>query len=68
MLFAFTSCLPGISYIYQGEEIGMTNPNFDSIDQYRDVETINFYNLNKLQKVSEGIKSKSRDNSRTPFQ
>lgn len=68
MLFALTTCLPGISYIYQGEEIGMTNPNFDKISDYRDVETINYYNMQNMKNVSDGIKAKSRDNSRTPMQ
>ena len=35
----------GTPYIYQGEEIGMTNPKFESIEQYRDVESLNIYDI-----------------------
>ncbi len=61
-------------YIYQGgEEIGMTNPNFQSIEDYRDVESINYYNILKDKGINEKdiikiLNSKSRDNSRTPMQ
>lgn len=65
--------LKGTVFLYQGEEIGMTNPEWDSIDFYRDVESINAYNqLLKENKSKEEIfdvlKVKSRDNSRTPMQ
>ncbi len=65
--------MEGTPYIYQGEELGMTNPNFDHISDYRDVESINMYHLLKEKgKSEEGImaalKQKSRDNSRTPMQ
>jgi glycosidase len=62
-------CTP---YIYQGEEIGMTNVKFDTIDQYQDIETLNFYR----EKIAEGftheemmhaIWENSRDNARTPM-
>ena len=65
--------LQGTPYLYQGEEIGMTNPHFSDISQYRDVESINAYQ----EKIAEGmpkaeilaiLASKSRDNSRTPMQ
>ena len=73
MLATTIHMLRGTPYIYQGEEIGMTNPYFDSIDKYRDVESINYYNILKEQGVNEEtilniLKSKSRDNSRTPIQ
>ncbi|RKD23660.1 trehalose-6-phosphate hydrolase [Caminicella sporogenes DSM 14501] len=73
MLATVIHMLRGTPYIYQGEEIGMTNPYFDSIELYRDVESINYYNILKQEgkKESEIIKilqCKSRDNSRTPMQ
>lgn len=63
--------LKGISYIYQGEEIGMENFEFDNYDQIVDVESRNFYNLNPLLASEEKltiISQKSRDNGRTPMQ
>ncbi|MFB5745247.1 alpha,alpha-phosphotrehalase [Cedecea sp. S5-13] len=65
--------MQGTPYIYQGEEIGMTNPHFSSIDQYRDVESLNmFAELRTLGRDSDTLMailaSKSRDNSRTPMQ
>lgn len=73
MLGTFIHMLRGTPYIYQGEEIGMTNPNFESIEEYRDVESINYYNILKKNKMDEKeilniLKLKSRDNSRTPIQ
>ncbi len=65
--------LQGTPFIYQGEEIGMTNPYFKTIGEYRDVESINAYNelkqKNKKEKdILEILSVKSRDNSRTPVQ
>lgn len=61
----------GISYIYQGEELGMENLVFESIDDAVDVESINYYNLNS-EVSNEGrlraLSQKSRDNARTPVQ
>lgn len=73
MLATTIHMMRGTPYIYQGEEIGMTNPYFDSIDKYRDVESINYYNILKEQGIDEEtilniLKAKSRDNSRTPIQ
>lgn len=74
MLATFLHMLKGTPYIYQGEEIGMTNVRFDSIDEYKDIETINMYNEKVNQngedpaKVMESIYVKGRDNARTPFQ
>lgn len=73
MLATSLHMLQGTPYIYQGEEIGMTNPGFDSIDEYRDVETLNIYKLKREQGMSHedimaAIQQKSRDNSRTPMQ
>lgn len=73
MLATTIHLMRGTPYVYQGEEIGMTNPYFETIDKYKDVESINAYN-NLLKKgylekeVLEILKSKSRDNSRTPIQ
>lgn len=65
--------LQGTPYIYQGEEIGMANPAFTDISEYRDVETLNAYqNLSAAgvpeAEIMAAIKQKSRDNSRTPMQ
>lgn len=65
--------LRGTPYIYQGEEIGMTNPNYSDIHDFVDVETINAYEELKEKGLEhEGImdiiREKSRDNSRTPMQ
>ncbi|MDG2952954.1 alpha,alpha-phosphotrehalase [Exercitatus varius] len=65
--------MQGTPYIYQGEEIGMINPNFSSIEQYRDVESLNAYQILQDQGKSAGeilqvLAQKSRDNSRTPMQ
>jgi oligo-1,6-glucosidase len=74
MLATFLHMLQGTPYIYQGEEIGMTNVRFDSIDDYKDIETLNMYrekvieNGEDPQKVMEAIYAKGRDNARTPFQ
>ena len=73
MLATTIHLLRGTPYIYQGEEIGMTNPYFNTIDKYRDVESINYYNILKSKGTDEEtilsiLKSKSRDNSRTPIQ
>ncbi|MBU4640767.1 alpha,alpha-phosphotrehalase [Bacillus toyonensis] len=73
MLATAMHMLQGTPYIYQGEEIGMTNPKFESIEQYRDVESLNIYDIKQeeglLKEEIIGIlKQKSRDNSRTPMQ
>lgn len=73
MLATTIHMMQGTPYIYQGEEIGMTNPGFDSIEDYRDVESLNMYRLMleeglEDEKVLEILKQKSRDNSRTPVQ
>ncbi len=65
--------MQGTPYIYQGEEIGMTNPHFRQITDYRDVESLNmFAELNGQGRDAEELlailASKSRDNSRTPMQ
>ena len=73
MLATVLHGLQGTPYIYQGEEFGMTNPYFDDISKYRDVESTNNYKilLNKGYSEEEAIEilmQKSRDNSRTPVQ
>lgn len=73
MLAACIHLMRGTPYIYQGEEIGMTNAGYTSIDQYRDVESINYYNILLKQGKSEAetlkiLAARSRDNSRTPMQ
>ncbi|MGX9739799.1 alpha,alpha-phosphotrehalase [Pseudocitrobacter corydidari] len=65
--------MQGTPYVYQGEEIGMTNPHFTQITDYRDVESHNMF----AERLAQGqdaqtllaiLASKSRDNSRTPMQ
>lgn len=73
MLATAMHMLRGTPYIYQGEEIGMTNSHFHKIDLYKDIESINYYNILKDQGISEEeiikiLASKSRDNARTPVQ
>ncbi|WP_300380661.1 alpha-amylase family glycosyl hydrolase, partial [Clostridium sp.] len=63
----------GTPYIYQGEEIGMTNVKFNSIKEYNDVETLNMYKERielgyKEEEIMKSIYSKGRDNARTPMQ
>ncbi len=73
MLATTIHMMQGTPYIYQGEEIGMTNPKFEDISEYRDVESLNIYTIKNEQGMSneqviEILKHKSRDNSRTPVQ
>lgn len=73
MLATFIHMLQGTPYVYQGEEIGMTNVAFGSIDDYRDIQTLNLYH----EMIEKGmapealmpiVHAKSRDNARTPMQ
>lgn len=73
MLAIALHMLQGTPYIYQGEEIGMTDPHFTSIEQYRDVESLNAYKAMQNKgydeaEIIEILGQKSRDNSRTPVQ
>lgn len=73
MLAACIHLMRGTPYIYQGEEIGMTNAHYSSIEQYRDVESLNYYEILQQQgKSSEEaldiLAARSRDNGRTPMQ
>ncbi|PLR77460.1 glucohydrolase [Bacillus sp. V3-13] len=73
MLATCLHMMQGTPYIYQGEEIGMTNVKFQSIEQYKDVETINMYREKQKQgvpveQIMKSIYAKGRDNARTPMQ
>ena len=73
MLAAAVHFMQGSPYIYQGEELGMTNAHFTSIDQYRDVESLNYYEIlleggKSKEEALEILAARSRDNSRTPMQ
>ena len=73
MLGTFVHLLRGTPYIYQGEELGMTNGHYTGIKQYDDVEAINYYNilLKRGSTESEALNvlaNRARDNSRTPMQ
>lgn len=73
MLGTLLHMMKGTPYIYQGEEIGMTNVKFPDISDYKDIETINMYN-EKLEagldkdSIMNSIYIKGRDNARTPMQ
>ncbi|MBA8793989.1 oligo-1,6-glucosidase [Friedmanniella endophytica] len=63
----------GTPYVYQGEELGMTNANFSEIAQYQDVETLNYHadalSLGlEAERVMASLAARSRDNARTPMQ
>ena len=73
MLATVIHLMKGTPFIYQGEEIGMTNARFDRIDQFRDVETLGHY----AEKIAAGMtpeafiagaNTNGRDNARTPMQ
>lgn len=73
MLASTIHLMRGVPYIYQGEEIGMTNAYFSDIKKYRDVESLNYYDILKEKgynekDVFEILEERSRDNSRTPMQ
>jgi oligo-1,6-glucosidase len=74
MLGTFIHMLQGTPYVYQGEELGMTNVAFDSIEEYRDVESLNIYKEMVGEKGADPqemlklIHAKGRDNARTPMQ
>ena len=66
--------MQGTPYVYQGEELGMTNTVFNSVDDFRDLESINAYRelvesgLFTKEDMFPKIAHKSRDNARTPMQ
>ena len=73
MLATIVHGLRGTPYIYQGEEIGMTNTDFTRIAQFRDVESLNHYEILQQKGLSKEdalriIQIHSRDNGRTPMQ
>ncbi|HHC6762353.1 TPA: alpha,alpha-phosphotrehalase [Vibrio parahaemolyticus] len=74
MLAASVHMMQGTPYVYQGEEIGMTNPGYTEISQYRDVESTNMYDIMvnrdgvSREDMMAILAQKSRDNSRTPMQ
>jgi oligo-1,6-glucosidase/glucan 1,6-alpha-glucosidase len=73
MLATLLHFMQGTPYIYQGEEIGMTNVKYESIDDYNDLEILNFYrdNIKKgytHEEMMEAIWKNGRDNARTPMQ
>ncbi|MCG7585854.1 alpha-glucosidase [Photobacterium sp. OFAV2-7] len=72
MLATTMHMMKGTPYVYQGEEIGMTNVAFESIDDYRDIETLNFYKERTENGVAPetmlaAVHENSRDNARTPM-
>jgi alpha-glucosidase len=65
--------MQGTPFIYQGQEIGMTNVRFDSIEDYNDVAIKNLYRIEtengtRHEEIMQGIWKNGRDNSRTPMQ
>ncbi len=74
LLATFTHLLQGTPYVYQGEEIGMTNVAFPSIADYQDIESVNIYwELVREKGMDPGaalalVHAKGRDNARTPMQ
>ena len=73
MLATIIHCFRGTPYVYQGEELGMTNAGFTHISQYKDVESINHFKILQEKGLTESdayriLQIHSRDNSRTPMQ
>ncbi len=73
MLATVLHLLKGTPFVYQGEEIGMTNAPFAKIEQYRDIETLNMHRLHLDAGLSpedfiKGANENGRDNARTPMQ
>lgn len=65
----------GTPYVYQGEEIGMTNAHFTRLDQYRDLEALNMFkqrveeaHIQSAESMMDALAKRGRDNSRTPMQ
>jgi oligo-1,6-glucosidase len=73
MLAICLHMLQGTPYIYQGEELGMTNVKFENITDYKDIETLNMYKEKRSKgvphdQIMSSIYAKGRDNARTPMQ
>ncbi|HAQ48661.1 MAG TPA: alpha-glucosidase, partial [Glaciecola sp.] len=72
MLSTYLLTMRGTPYYYMGDELGMSNIKFDNIEDYKDIMTINWYNLTKeeggdLEQFIESHKLCARDNARTPI-
>ncbi len=73
LLAALLLSLTGTPFIYYGEEIGMPNADFTSIDEYRDIDTLNFFRIEgergkSAEELLRTIRYMSRDNARSPMQ
>ena len=74
MLATMTHFQKGTPYVYQGEELGMTNAYFDKLEDYRDIESINYFEeftesgLMTPEHMMKCLMLRSRDNARTPMQ
>lgn len=73
MLATLLHMMKGTPYVFQGEELGMTNVAFETIEDYRDIESLQAYEELKSQgwneeMIMKSIHEKSRDNARTPMQ
>jgi oligo-1,6-glucosidase len=75
LLATYLFTLEGTPFVYQGDELGMTNPQFDSVKEYRDVETTRAVELaleagdvEQFENVREAVNYWTRDNARTPMQ
>ena len=73
MLAILLHGMKGTPYIYQGEEIGMTNIEFNTIDDFADIEAVNMYKERiaagcDRESVLRSLRAKARDNARTPMQ
>ena len=74
MLATCLHMMQGTPYIYQGEELGMTNAPFDKIEDFRDLDSVNAYyellekGVFEKEQMLKYLRYKSRDNARTPFQ
>ena len=73
MLAVCDFLMKGTPYVYQGDELGMVNPGYDSIEEFRDVESLNHYQimLEMGKSPAEALRvvnERSRDNGRTPMQ
>ncbi len=73
MLACLLLSLTGTPFIYYGEEIGMPNADYTSIEEYRDVDTLNFFEIERArgktaEQLMQTIRYMSRDNARSPMQ
>ncbi|AJY77809.1 alpha-glucosidase [Paenibacillus beijingensis] len=73
MLAAYYFLMRGTPFIYQGQEIGMTNGPFDSVDEYRDIQSLQIYREERAlgrpeQEIMDYLAKRSRDQGRTPMQ